>query len=30
MSDEQAEQNREIMNIPLAISAQTVNYNLPG
>jgi phosphate transport system substrate-binding protein len=30
MSDEQAEQNRSIVNIPLAISAQTVNYNLPG
>lgn len=30
MSDEQAEQNRKIMNIPLAISAQTVNYNVPG
>ena len=30
MSDEQAERNRTIVNIPLAISAQTVNYNLPG
>ena len=30
MSDEQAEQNHKIMNIPLAISAQTINYNLPG
>jgi len=30
MSDEQAEQNRGVMNIPLAISAQTVNYNVPG
>ncbi len=29
MSDEQAEQNREIVNIPVAISAQTVNYNVP-
>jgi len=29
MSDEQAEHNPEIVNIPLAISAQTVNYNLP-
>lgn len=29
MSDEQAQQNRGIENIPLAISAQTVNYNLP-
>ncbi len=30
MSDEQAEQNTGIVNIPLAISAQTVNYNVPG
>jgi phosphate transport system substrate-binding protein len=30
MSDEQFEQNRGIVNIPLAISAQTINYNLPG
>ncbi len=30
MSDEQAEQNRQIANIPVAISAQTVNYNIPG
>jgi len=30
MSDEQYEQNRGILNIPLAISAQTVNYNIPG
>jgi phosphate transport system substrate-binding protein len=30
MSDEQAEQNRKIVNIPLAISAQTINYNVPG
>ena len=30
MSDEQAEQNTQIVNIPLAIAAQTVNYNLPG
>jgi phosphate transport system substrate-binding protein len=30
LSDEQAEQNPTIKNIPLAISAQTVNYNLPG
>ncbi len=29
MSDEQAEQNRASINIPLAISAQTVNYNIP-
>jgi phosphate transport system substrate-binding protein len=30
MSDAQYEQNRGILNIPLAISAQTVNYNIPG
>jgi phosphate transport system substrate-binding protein len=30
MSDEQVAQNPEIKNIPLAISAQTVNYNIPG
>ncbi|HTW72461.1 MAG TPA: phosphate ABC transporter substrate-binding protein PstS [Acetobacteraceae bacterium] len=30
MSDEQMEQNRGIMNIPLTISAQTVNYDVPG
>jgi phosphate transport system substrate-binding protein len=30
MSDEQAEHNREVVNIPVAIAAQTVNYNLPG
>jgi phosphate transport system substrate-binding protein len=30
MSDERAEQNPEIKNIPLAISAQTVNYNITG
>ncbi len=30
MSDEQAEQNTQIVNIPLTISAQTVNYNIPG
>lgn len=29
MSEEEAEHNPEIVNIPLAISAQTVNYNLP-
>src|SRR6516225_3423089 len=29
MSDEQAEKNPQIVNIPLAISSQTVNYNLP-
>ena len=30
MSDEKAEHNPDIVNIPLAISAQTINYNLPG
>ncbi len=30
MSDEDAERDRQILNIPVAISAQTVNYNLPG
>lgn len=30
MSDEQAEDNREVVNIPLAISALAVNYNIPG
>jgi phosphate transport system substrate-binding protein len=30
MSDEQAEQNRGVVNIAVAISAQTVNYNVPG
>jgi phosphate transport system substrate-binding protein len=30
MSDEVAEHNRTVLNIPLAISAQTVNYNIPG
>jgi phosphate transport system substrate-binding protein len=30
LSDEQAEQNPSIKNIPLAISAQIVTYNLPG
>ena len=30
LSDRIAEQNPEILNIPLAISAQTINYNLPG
>jgi phosphate transport system substrate-binding protein len=29
MSDEQVERNRGILNIPLAIAAQTVNYNIP-
>lgn len=30
LSDEAAAQNPGILNIPLAISAQTINYNLPG
>ncbi|MHB1951804.1 MAG: phosphate ABC transporter substrate-binding protein PstS [Acidiferrobacteraceae bacterium] len=30
MSDQQMKQNPSIVNIPLAISAQTVNYNVPG
>ncbi len=30
MSDIEARQHPGILNIPLAISAQTVNYNLPG
>ncbi|HTW88205.1 MAG TPA: phosphate ABC transporter substrate-binding protein PstS [Candidatus Binataceae bacterium] len=30
MSDQTAEHNPQIVNIPLAISALTVNYNLPG
>jgi phosphate transport system substrate-binding protein len=30
MSDEQFAQNPGIINIPVAISAQTVNYNIPG
>ena len=30
LSDEIAEQNPQILDIPLAISAQTINYNLPG
>jgi len=30
MSDEQTQKNRGILNIAIAISAQTVNYNLPG
>ncbi len=30
LSDEAAAQNPQILNIPLAISAQTINYNLPG
>ena len=30
MSDEQFEQNPGFVNVPVAISAQTVNYNIPG
>jgi phosphate transport system substrate-binding protein len=30
LSDKAAVRNRQIVDIPLAISAQTVNYNLPG
>jgi len=30
MSDEQVKKNRGILNIAVAISAQTVNYNVPG
>jgi phosphate transport system substrate-binding protein len=30
MSDQQAEHNPQIRNIAIAISAQTVNYNIPG
>lgn len=30
MSDAQAKRNPGIINVPMAISAQTVNYNLPG
>jgi phosphate transport system substrate-binding protein len=30
MSDEEAERNRQIISVPLAISAQTVNCNIPG
>lgn len=30
LSDEQAEQNRQFVDIPLAISAQTIDYNVPG
>jgi phosphate transport system substrate-binding protein len=30
MSDAQIKQNPHIINLPMAISAQTVNYNLPG
>ncbi|MBO0682169.1 MAG: phosphate ABC transporter substrate-binding protein PstS [Candidatus Dormibacteraeota bacterium] len=30
LSDAQAQQNADLLNIPIAISAQSVNYNLPG
>jgi phosphate transport system substrate-binding protein len=30
MSDAQTRQNPQVINVPMAISAQTVNYNLPG
>jgi PBP superfamily domain len=30
MSDKEVRQNPQILNIPLCISAQMVNYNLPG
>jgi len=30
MADAQIKQNPNILNIPLAISAQTINYNVPG
>jgi phosphate transport system substrate-binding protein len=30
MTDAQAKRNPQIINVPMAISAQTVNYNLPG
>jgi phosphate transport system substrate-binding protein len=30
LSEEEAEQNPEIKNIPVAISAQTVNFNIPA
>jgi phosphate transport system substrate-binding protein len=30
MSDAQVRQTPDIMNIPLAIAAQTINYNVPG
>jgi phosphate transport system substrate-binding protein len=30
MSDEQVEKNRGILNVAVAISAQTVNFNVPG
>ncbi len=30
LSDAQAQQNPDLLNIPIAISAQAINYNLPG
>jgi phosphate transport system substrate-binding protein len=30
MSDEEAEHNRQIISVPLAISAQTIDCNMPG
>ena len=30
MSDEQAKRNPQIINVPMAIAALTVNYNVPG
>ena len=30
MSDAQAKRNPQIINVPMAISAMTINYNLPG
>lgn len=30
MSDQAAEKNTHVVNIPVAIAAQTVNYNVPG
>lgn len=30
MSDEEVARNPQVVNIPLAISAQTINYNVPG
>lgn len=30
MADEEAERNRHIISVPVAIAAQTVNYNIPG
>lgn len=30
MSDEEAERNRQVISVPVAISAQMINYNIPG